>query len=253
VLKEVIAKMKQKLSDPHFVCLLCVSHFLFQTYKLMMYSAHDTTIASTLEAMNTDHWECVDKRLPTPHCLSATAPPYASALFFNMYQKEGKAFVEVVYKNRSELTEWEDDGQVHTSSLLHRQRQSSSLCLAVRLCVRWISLREFFMPTCLMIAMLSVWSRRRTTHGSSSAFTVCLCFSGSLLALMLYVSLACAIVVIAVWWCWCGVRLTVQLLVMKYRTKTSHSKPKIAFRRANSSGGFELDDDEEEGSLRFSR
>eukprot|EP00045_Choanoeca_perplexa_P007806 m.71850 g.71850 ORF g.71850 m.71850 type:complete len:516 (+) comp14225_c0_seq2:44-1591(+) len=70
--------------------------------KLFLFSGHDTNVASVLEALETDHFR-------------ALAPPYASALLFETYQRpDGSIYIQLHYKNESALTAWQDDGVVLT-------------------------------------------------------------------------------------------------------------------------------------------
>eukprot|EP00042_Codosiga_hollandica_P039430 m.330534 g.330534 ORF g.330534 m.330534 type:complete len:463 (-) comp55610_c0_seq4:234-1622(-) len=87
-LQNLIQVCKAKIASPS------------QNPNFYMYSAHDTTIASVLETLNPNYW-------------NALAPPYASALFFELYlDSNNSPFVQVRYKNHSELTEWVYPGQI---------------------------------------------------------------------------------------------------------------------------------------------
>eukprot|EP00051_Salpingoeca_urceolata_P005813 m.77653 g.77653 ORF g.77653 m.77653 type:complete len:474 (+) comp14554_c0_seq3:638-2059(+) len=67
-------------------------------YKVLLYSAHDTTVAAFLEALNTNHWR-------------AEAPPYASSVAVEFYTlKSGRPAVRVVYKNNTQTDDWNMDG-----------------------------------------------------------------------------------------------------------------------------------------------
>ena len=59
-----------------------------------------------------DH-ACIHGRQLTRLAHRAVAPPYASALFLELYQDDQlNPFVQVRYKNHSELIEWEYSGQI---------------------------------------------------------------------------------------------------------------------------------------------
>ena len=91
-----------------------------------MFSAHDTTIAALLETLNPNHWRLAINCLYQHPChfhkykpttdhsaFRAVAPPYASALFLELYvDDQSNPFVQVRYKNHSELIEWEFSGQI---------------------------------------------------------------------------------------------------------------------------------------------
>eukprot|EP00049_Salpingoeca_infusionum_P010401 m.177800 g.177800 ORF g.177800 m.177800 type:complete len:481 (+) comp14636_c0_seq1:76-1518(+) len=90
LLNEMIGQMYSRLSD--------------QTkFRVLLYSAHDTTVAALLEALNTNHWR-------------AHQPPYASAVLVELYREEANPspqyFVQVTYKNESAVTAWNHTGHV---------------------------------------------------------------------------------------------------------------------------------------------
>eukprot|EP00730_Choanoeca_flexa_P016859 TRINITY_DN8047_c0_g1_i1.p1 TRINITY_DN8047_c0_g1~~TRINITY_DN8047_c0_g1_i1.p1 ORF type:complete len:510 (+),score=126.70 TRINITY_DN8047_c0_g1_i1:136-1665(+) len=72
------------------------------TIKTFLFSGHDTNVASVLEALETDHFK-------------ARAPPYASALLFELYQRQDKStYIQLRYKNESALDNWQHDGTLLT-------------------------------------------------------------------------------------------------------------------------------------------
>ena len=67
-----------------------VNHIEEEEAKLLyMYSGHDTSIATILGSLK---------------MFNGLAPPYASALLFELFKREeGKHFVRIVYRNNTEV------------------------------------------------------------------------------------------------------------------------------------------------------
>jgi hypothetical protein len=52
------------------------------TERILLYSAHDTTVAMLLHALNTNHWR-------------AHSPPYASAVILELWNRNNQPVLEV--------------------------------------------------------------------------------------------------------------------------------------------------------------
>lgn len=65
---------------------LCLSQSMADQ-RVQLYSAHDTTVASLLETLATDHYR-------------TRAPPYATCLLFELYQMQDGSFAVQVCEGK---------------------------------------------------------------------------------------------------------------------------------------------------------